>query len=210
MSFVLVKYKHSNYFYLGILYNRLNIYDRILNMIFFPVLYTRSCELFLMRDLNLLSITLLWIVHLCIARYAQIGTFKLDEETSLTDELNRKQTVMTWISTRTQSPFELINDGRGIKCTINGTIKVEISMTVVVPKDPALVLVCLNLKSVEKASEKLCQPTKITELPKDTTFPFPFVWLYDVREGDVIEISVVGKNMIYKAKEFNRMIAYYI
>jgi hypothetical protein len=33
---------------------------------------------------------------------------------------------------------------------------------------------------------------------------------YDVHEGDIIEISVVGKNMIYKAKEFNRMIAYYI
>jgi hypothetical protein len=145
-----------------------------------------------------------------MARYAHIGTFKLDEQTSLTDGLNHNQTLMTWISSRTQSPFELINGGRGIKCTINGTIKVEISMTVVVQKDPKLVMVCLNLKSVEKASEKLCQPSKITELPKDTTLPFPFVWLYDVREGDVIEISVVGKNMIYKAKEFNRMIAYYI
>ena len=163
-----------------------------------------------MRGLNILSITLLWIVQLCIARYAHIGKFKLDEETSLTDGLNHNQTVMTWIRTRTQSPFELINDGRGIKCTIDGTVKVEISMTVVVMKDPEPVLVCLNLKSVEKASEKLCQPTKITELPKDTTFPFPFVWLYDVREGDVIEISVVGKNMIYREKEFNRMIVYYI
>ena len=163
-----------------------------------------------MRGLNLLSITLLWIVHLCIARYAHIGTFKLDEDTSLTDELNCNQTVMTWISSRTQSPFELINDGTGIKCTIDGTIKVEISMTVVVKKDPEPVLVCLNLKSDENASEKLCQPTKITKLPKDTTFPFPFVWLYDVHEGDIIEISVVGKNMIYREKEFNRMIAYYI
>jgi hypothetical protein len=54
---------------------------------------------------------------------------------------------MTWISSRTQSPFELINDGRGIKCTINGTIKVEISMTVVVHKDPDPVIVDSNPSS---------------------------------------------------------------
>jgi len=156
------------------------------------------------------SITLLWYVHLCMARYAHIGTFELDVQTSLADGLNHDQMVMTWTSTRKQSPFELINDGRGIKCTINGTIKVEVAMTIVVKKNPNPVLVCLNLKSVDKASEKWCQPSKIAKLPKDTTFSFPLVWLYDVRQGDFIEISVVGKNMLYKEKEFNRIIAYYL
>lgn len=163
-----------------------------------------------MSCLTLLSITLLWYVHLCLARYAHIGTFQLDAQRSLADELNHDQTVMTWTSTRKQSPFKLINNGTGIKCTIDGTIKVEISVTVVVGNDPNLVLVCVNLKSMEKVPEKLCQPNKISQLPIDTTLSFTLVWLYDVRQGDVIEISVVGKNMLYRSKEFNRLIAYYL
>lgn len=141
------------------------------------------------------------------------GSFHLDVKDSLKNVDPKKQNAMIWEKSteKSESLFTLENERSQIECTKNGTIKVELTMTVLVTDNPSNVLLCVNhLNQAKQRTEQECQQFKYLKSQAGYVTSIQLNCIYNVIECDKIHVTVVGTDMINRYRVFNRLLMYYI
>lgn len=153
-----------------------------------------------------------WVTF-CESKKHNKGSFHLDVKDSLENVDPKKQNAMIWenCTDKSESLFTIEKERSQIECTENGTIKVELTMTVLVKDNPSNVLLCVNHLNQEKQrTEQECQQFKYLKSQAGYVTSIQLNCIYNVIEGDKIHVTVVGTDMINRYRVFNRLLMYYI
>lgn len=147
-------------------------------------------------------------VTMCFSFKNNWATFYLD----INSTLNKigKQVSLTWEVNHHSSEFNLSSNNSNIVCGSNGSIKIELTLTIAVRKQQNGSLICLNHLNKQIRQEQECQQFKPQPSLDGFVTQFPLNWMFDVYQGDQIEVTVVGKSLIKRVKSWNRLLLYYL
>ncbi|VDI35008.1 Hypothetical predicted protein [Mytilus galloprovincialis] len=147
------------------------------------------------------------VVSLCLSFKDNWATFYLDINSTLNK--TGKQVSLNWGVHHDSSKLSLSSDNSTIVCGNNGSLKIELTLTIVVRKQQNGSLICLNHHH-KKNREQECQQFKPQPSLAGFVTQFPLNWIFDVYEGDQIEVTIVGKSLIKRVSSWNRLLLYYL